>query len=186
MEAKRRELQARVESLKGLTCWYVSCGGCVGASFELALGKKVLRESPLKNSAHSIEFRNFKGEANLLVWCSWRLDGPDAPLTSSDDSQESLVRELQQLVGASVESVTLTKPAWDLALGFSNGLQLRVFCDHVPGDPSFDGNWDLSRQDVGVYVGPGTRLRIEVRTDEALPLSGPEGQPVSGRSSDSP
>jgi hypothetical protein len=73
---------AMVDSLRELPCWYVSCGGAVGPSFQLALGNRVLRNRPLKNSAHPDEFRRFEGEANLLVWCSWRLDGSEGPRTS--------------------------------------------------------------------------------------------------------
>jgi hypothetical protein len=160
-----QNLSTQISSLEGLACWYVSCGGAAGSSFQLALGAKVAREAPLTNPAHSEEYRRFEGEANLLVWCTWRLDGPDGPLTSSDDTTANIVTQLQKLVGATIESMTLVPPAWDLTIGFANGLMLRVFCDHVPGDPSFDGNWELSRQGVAVYVGPGARYDIEERSE---------------------
>ncbi len=163
MSHNGQELNALVGSLRGLRCWYVSCGGCTLPTFQLALGEKVPRDAPLRNDKHSEEFRNFEGEANLLVWCSWRLDGADRPVTSSDDTGEAIVRELNGLLNAHVESILLTPPAWDLTVRFSNGLDLRVFCDHVPGDPSFDGNWELWRRDVSVVAGPGERLDIESR-----------------------
>jgi hypothetical protein len=160
-----QNLAAQTRSLEGLGCWYVSCGGAAGPSFQLALGGKVPRQAPLKNQAHSEEFRRFEGEANLLVWCTWRLDGPDGPLTSSDDTTANIATELQKLVGAAIESVALLPPAWDLTVRFNNGLMLRVFCDHVPGEPSFDGNWELWRRGVAVFVGPGARYEVEARGD---------------------
>jgi hypothetical protein len=151
------ELGTLVGSLQGLRCWYVSCGGNVGSTFQLALGEKV--------PAHSEEYRAFEGEANLLVWCAWRLDGPGRPLASWDDGDAAVKDGLLKLVGTRVESVELTPPAWDLTVRFSGGLHLRIFCDHVPGDPSFDGNWELWLRHVAVLVGPGERCLIEPRKD---------------------
>ncbi len=158
-----RELSTLVDSLRGLRCWHVSRGGCTLPTFQLALGEKVARPRALRNPAQPEEFRRYEGEANLLVWCSWRLDGPDRLLTSSDDTAEAIVRELGKVVGATADSMTLLAPAWDLVAGFSNGLRLRIFCDHLPGEPSFDGNWELWRRDVVALVGPGTHYDIRPR-----------------------
>jgi hypothetical protein len=144
--------------------WYVSCRGAPGSTFQLAFGAKVRRPVPLKNPAHSEEYRLFEGELNLLVWCVWRLDSSDCCLTSWDDRKSSIESELGKLVGARVASVELAEPCWDMHLLFSNSLSLRIFCDHVPGDPSFDGNWDLSCPAYIVSVGPGTKISIEDRT----------------------
>jgi hypothetical protein len=157
------ELSKAILSLPGLACWYVSCGGAAGSTFELSFGQEVRRRFPLKNSAHSAEFRQFEGEVSLLVWCAWRLDSPDTCLTSWDDTNDSVERELTKLVGARVRSIDLVGPCWDINLMFSNSLCLRVFCDHVPGEPSFDGNWDLTTQEVLIAIGPGTNYTIEDR-----------------------
>jgi hypothetical protein len=162
------ESQADVErllrSIQGLPCWYVSTGGAAGSTFQLALGAKVPRSQALRNNAHSEEYRSFEGEANLLVWCAWRLDGPDGPVASWDNGAEYSTAALERLVGATVVSVTGQAPAWDLDVRFSNRLLLRVFCGHVPPDPSFDGNWDLWLREQAVFIGPGTRCVIESRT----------------------
>src|SRR5262249_7129167 len=71
------ELWRLLSSLKGLECWYVSCGGAAGSTFQLSLGEKVRRSVQLKNPAHSEEFRQFEGEAAIFVWCAWRLDALD-------------------------------------------------------------------------------------------------------------
>ena len=150
--------------LKGLKCWHVSSGGAAGSTIQLALGNKIERSIPLKNRAHSDEFRRFEGEASLLVWCAWRLDGPDRPLTSWDDAEESIDTGLAQLVGTQITSLEVLAPAWDLSIEFSNSLVLRVFCDHVPGEPSFHGNWDLRTRTACIAMGPGATFKIEDRT----------------------
>jgi hypothetical protein len=161
------DLQSLVGSIRGLRCWYVSTGGAVGSTFQLALGSKVRRERPLQNPTHSEEYRQFEGEANLLVWCAWRLDGPTAPLTSWDDAEAAVRAGLGNLIGAMVEAVEVVAPGFDLTLRFSGNWTLRVFPDHVPGDPSFDGNWELWLQQTAVFCGPGARCEIEPRSESA-------------------
>jgi hypothetical protein len=165
------DLKTLVGSLRGLRCWYVSTGGAVGPTFQLALGGKVPRRRPLRNPAHSEEYRQYEGEANLLVWCAWRLDGPDAPVTSWDDTEASVAAGLGKLVGATVESVEVAPPAWDMTLRFSDDLTLRVFCDHVPGAPSLEGNWELHRHDIIVAVGPGARCVLEHGSEPSVPAN---------------
>ncbi len=71
MTAKTMDISLEVtRALEGKECWYVSCGGAVGSTFELVFGKKIPRRHVVRNPAHSEDFRNFEGEANLLVWCS--------------------------------------------------------------------------------------------------------------------
>lgn len=161
-----QELTKLLDFIKGLSCWYVSCGA-VGATFQLALGNKIPRRRPLRNPDHPEDYRRFEGEANLLVWCSWRLDEPHAPLTSSDDTMQPIESGLSKLIGAKVVSYELTIPGWDLNTTFSTGLLLRIFCDHVPGEPSYSTNWELWRKDSSILVGPGATYTIEAqRTDE--------------------
>jgi hypothetical protein len=158
------QLSNLVYSIRTLRCWHVGCGGAAGPTFSLALGERVPRAVPLMNPAEPESFRQFEGEANLYVWCSWRLDDPDRPLTSSDDTTPSIEQGLTQLLESTVTAVQLAPPAWDLRIHFSNGLRLQLFCDHVPGDPSFDGNWDLQVRDKAVSVGPGEHYCIEAKT----------------------
>lgn len=160
-----RQVKSFVGSMKGLRCWYVSCGGAVGPTFQLALGEKVRRLATLRNRAHSEEFRQYEGEANLLVWCTWRLDGPNGPLTSSDDTSENVHANLLRLDGATVQAVSVANQAGDLNVSFRKGLKLRVFCDHVPPSPSFDGNWELWRTDRTLVVGPGHRFEFAPRQE---------------------
>ena len=91
-EAIHGQLLTALRDLRGLPCWHVSVGGSTLPTFQLALGAKIPRAIPLQNPMQPAEYRDNDGEANLLVWCSWRLDAPDRPLTSSDDSEEVITR----------------------------------------------------------------------------------------------
>lgn len=157
------ELVAEVKENLRKKCWYVSCGGAASTTFELALGKKVRRGFVVRNPAHSWDFRNFEGEANLLVWCTWRLDGANGPLTSSNDTVEHVVAALERLTDKTIVDVRVDLPGWDLHLEFSGGLRLHVFCDHVPGDPSFDGNWELTLTNRCIAIGIGSKCEVEPR-----------------------
>jgi hypothetical protein len=155
------EVVSAVTGLIGLRCWYVSGGGSAGSSFSLALGGKVARDKPLKNTAHSEDFRHFEGEASLLIWCSWRLDGPMEALASSDELPDVGIPKLErELTGCTISQAMVAGGACDLRLVFDE-VTLNVFCDHVPGDPSFDGNWQLSRLGQLLAAGPGFQIHRE-------------------------
>jgi hypothetical protein len=129
----------------------------------------VARSANLRNPAVSDEFRRFEGEAKLLVWCAWRVDGPEGPVSSWDSGDQGTAINLECLMGTTIISAAVRAPAWDLDAGFSTGLILHIFCDHLPPDPSFDGNWELWLPDQAMFVGPGTRCRIEPRTQPIVP-----------------
>jgi len=159
-----QEVQAILRCLTDMPCWHVSAGKGTGSSFSLALGKKIPREHALKNVLQAEEFQKCEGEANLLVWCTWRLDSQLEAVTSSDEADEIISKKLDVLVGNRIILMEVVPPAWDMHVSFSNDLHLVIFCDHVPGDPSFDGNWQLRVQKHRVYAGPGYRLHSESRS----------------------
>src|SRR5438270_7954122 len=163
-----KRLMDLLTSLKNLPCWYVSCGGAAGPSFQLALGRKVSRSLPLKNAAHPEDYRLHEGEANLLVWCSWRLDSAEGPLVSSDCSSTAIMQHLQRLKGATLLGCAPISPAWDLKAIFDNDCCLYIFCDHVGDDASLDSNWELWCQGIAAIVGTGSRLTWETRKDEVV------------------
>jgi len=154
-----RDIKKLLTPLVGLRCWHVGTGELLGSSFGLALGRKHRRRFSLSNPTQNIEFREYMGEVSLLVWCTWRLDGPVEAVTSSDEDYEAMATGLKVLVGQKILKIEVSPPAWDLCITFSNDLQLRVFCDHVPGNPSFDGNWQARVRDTIVAVGPGYKWR---------------------------
>src|SRR5438105_4761219 len=64
IQTSRRTVNIRdmLLRLSNLHCWHVSCRGAVGPSFQLALGAKIARAIPLKNSKQPAEFRDSEGE----------------------------------------------------------------------------------------------------------------------------
>lgn len=163
MTTRRARVGSAVQSLVGAKCWHVGAGGLGGGSFSLALGSKVRREHALRYATAPKVFQAYEGEFNLVVWCSWRLDGPAEALASSDEDPEVIARKLRKaLVGRTVERARVSCRACELRLVIG-GYVVSVFCDHVPGQPSFDGNWQLETPKAVIGVGPGFRLEVERR-----------------------
>lgn len=182
-------------ALLGKKCWhgYVSAGN----TFQIALGRKVARsreetEARLRvrarRAAHDVrgskrenEFTRFAGESNLLVWCSWRLDRRNGPLTSWDGEAEQCEAGICRLVGRTVKSVDIGA-GWDLRLAFSGELLLTVFPDHVGEAASFDGNWEVWRKDQAYLIGTDLACEVIDRENRPLRLRDRQGRwaPVSG------
>jgi hypothetical protein len=129
----------------------------------VALGENVPLPAPSKKTRYSNAIPQFEGQASVLIWCAWRLDGADGPLTSWDDAEQSIKAGLAKLVGSRIDTLDIAPPAWDMDITFSNSLCLRIFCDHVPGEPSFDGNWDIRTTTTSVAAGPGANIKINNR-----------------------
>ncbi|TPW21787.1 MAG: hypothetical protein FD126_337 [Elusimicrobia bacterium] len=138
-------LMRAIKALKGERCWYVSCGGRVGASFQLAFGGKVKREFPINNKAHSPAFRNNDPEFGLLVWSSWRLSKGSWILATSDewDERADSAARLRSLKGLRVSQAVAQGAFSDLSLAFSDGKRLDVFCDRFRTRSSIENNWEL-------------------------------------------
>jgi hypothetical protein len=157
-----KEISDCLNSIVNLKCWYVNCGKGVGSSFSISLGKKIARKRPLTNLKQSEEYRHYEGEVNLLIWCSWRLDNAEKPITSSDEDVEKIEQGLNILFEKVLLKIEVIPPAWDLVILFSEGYQLRIFCDHLPGGSSYDGNWDLKVGEKILFAGPGIEWGIEM------------------------
>lgn len=69
---------------------------------------------------------------------------------------------LQRLVDQTIDDVTLTKPAFDLVLNFSNGLVLRIFCDATNTTEMAD-NYSLFLPEAIYIVGNRSALKREAR-----------------------
>jgi hypothetical protein len=146
-----------------MECWYVNAGGAAGTSFSLALGSRVPRKIPVKNPDASEEFRLFEGEANLYVWCTWRLETEELVLGSSDQDTDVAAECIRKIAGRTLERITVSAAAGDLILGFGDQT-LRVFCDHVEPDPSYDTNWELFFDGRVLVIGPGLAMSEEIQS----------------------
>ena len=165
--ASDADVVAFVDLLRGQQVWFINGGGAAGSTFSLSLGKKSLRTKALQNPSVSEEFRLFQGEFSLYVWSTWRLESHDA-VASSDQDFDQARPLLQTLAGQRVTDVVVDGRCLDLRLILGN-LNLRVFCDHVPPEPSFDANWELTiEQEGALVVGPGFARDLTV-VSRAIP-----------------
>ena len=113
-------------------CWYVAAGGCTGSVFKLYLGDKIPREKPVENDRLGEQARLYEPEYDIMVYCAWRLDGPDGPITSWLEPNEidgSMVNGLNKLTGESVERIQIFLPVGDMEVEFSGGKTMKIFCD---------------------------------------------------------
>ena len=176
------------KALIGRRCWYAYVS--IGNTFQISLGRKIardamelaaiasLRKKRLARQAAkgvrvsedhlSREFDRFTGEANLLAWCPWRLDGKRGPvvrpITSWDDDPARCLAGIRRLMGRAVRSATI-EFGWFLKLNFSGGFTLNVFPTHVGANASFDGNWELRTPDAAYEI--DTELTCQVRSRKA-------------------
>jgi len=88
-------------------------------------------------------------------------------LTSSDDDTAGLERLKSFLLNARVRGASVIDRTCDLKVSFSNRSRLWIFCDHVPGSPSFEGNWELWLRDWALFVGTKSCFEVEPRRRSA-------------------
>ena len=136
-------------------------------TFSLALGKKIPRKSILRNRAQPVAFRNYAPEIAFYIWCTWRLDSSRSVVASSDGGEIEITRGLKRIIGKDLQRITITPPAWDIALHFEPDLRLTAFCDHAGKNPSFEGNWEACVRGRHVFVGPGTKLVTSACPEDA-------------------
>lgn len=150
-----------VENLLGKPCWYV-CYNEIGSTFQLALGAKVPRPRMLRNRSLPLMYRRNEGTANFLVWCSWRLEFGRRVVASSRDGSARAARNLDSLLGKTIISVDVMRPAWDMCIVFDSGQRLMVFADHVSRRGTTQENWYLALEQGIFFAGTGRRFGLAV------------------------
>ena len=175
-------------SLIGRKCWYGYTS--FGNTFQIALGRKVARDADEvaavkrmreRRTAKGLkppvldEFDRFRGESNLLVWCSWRLDGEKGPITSWDDEAARCQTGIRGLVGRVIRDAVIGG-GWNLQLAFSGGLILSVFPDHVGPSASFDGNWEIWQSKQAFFIGTDLTCEVADRDNRPLRLESQRGR----------
>jgi hypothetical protein len=161
MSTREQEARSWLSKLVGKPCWDVnpfSSHPSLGFHF----GRKNRRLKPLPGLKEGTITKQFEGDLHLIAWCSWRLDGPEDAIASSDQQEDSIERNAIQLQDRIVESVGVRGPALDAWIGFSGGYALNLFCDHVRGDASIETNWELWEGNRGLIIGPGYASAIHV------------------------
>jgi len=181
MHISRKHVSTVRRALVGKKCWYVACVRDA-PRFDLALGKKIPRRRFLANPRHSTEYRRYEGEVELVVWCSWRIEGRTGPLASFSEALPVVHQKLQMLVGRRIQGVQVARPTWDLTLSFTRGLALTLFCDHVGADPFYKTNWELQMPDYRLYVCANSKVKVSRGAlpgppTISLPPDGPHSPP---------
>lgn len=148
-------LQTALNELIGQPCWHVSAGA-IGSLASFDIGEKVKRDRPLPfpNKNLPMELHKFQGQyVFFLADCPWRLESTESIIASWQDSNAPdgrIVTGLTQLQDTTITNITLTMPALDLAITFSNGLTLRIFPDQIEENEA--DNYSLSVAGGDVYI----------------------------------
>lgn len=160
------EFIASLNRFTGQVCWGFAAGKGTGSVVSLDIGGKVLRESPLKNPHLTAEQRKYDAEFDLFIHCVWRLESKTQVICGAwDDNAEGgdMIEGLQRLVGQTISSVKVSKPAFDLAVNFNSGLVLRIFCDQT-NQSEMEDNYSVFLPDAIYVVSNRSQLRREART----------------------
>jgi len=166
MKVNEAEFEEAIRMLVGKECCGFAAGAPTGSVLSLDIGSKIRRRSSAGDSALAQEREDYESEFKLLVECSWRLDSDEEIVCGGwDDNRKDgvMLLGLGHLIGQRIESVHYSMPAFDLELGFNNGLKLRIFCDVINlGDQ--DDNYSLFLPDTIYIVGTRSRLIKEPRS----------------------
>jgi hypothetical protein len=155
------ELENALHDIVGSRCWSYAANVNTGSCVSFQIGRKVLREKPLRNPRISKRERLYKGEFGFYVSCSWRLDWKGKVLCGGEDDKSEegpMMLGLREMLNRRVVSVDIEQPSLDLALVFEGDLVFRIFCDEF--EPNEDGldNYVLFLPDCLFVVGARSTL----------------------------
>ena len=159
------DLQTHLNSLVGQKCWSVIAGAGTGSTLHVFFGAQILRARPIRNRWLTEAERTHEGEFSLFVECAWRLERGNTMVCGSTDDERNdgpMVQGLAQLVGRTIEGVTLNTPVPDLTVGFDDSLRLVVFCDQTNVEAGYD-NYSVRARDTIIIVGSRGVLQLEQR-----------------------
>jgi hypothetical protein len=117
----------------------------------------------LPNPRLSFVERTYEGSHSLLVECVWRIDGPDGVIASCFDKAKPAgprTDAVESLVDRAVESVKVSRPAFDLELSFEGGRVLRCFANEVD-DTGKRNNWSYACPFATATVAAGGALTLQ-------------------------
>ena len=160
---KYQRLAAALDAMIGQVCWSVLVSEGLDNGATISLGDRVPRDTPLDAPNLTAEQRAYAAAFELSIAdCTWRLDSPDAIVTSWSDDDVTQDEYLGYLVGQPVTRWEITWPGLDLTLHFANDLSLRLFCDQT--DPADSGdNYALLTPNDLFNVGVRSALTVTRR-----------------------
>lgn len=165
MDNLNDKLKTALSQLIGKECWGVVAGSGTGTVVSFQIGSKLARDKPIDNPQLSEDVRNYEGEYCLFIECVWRLESKEEVMCGAWDDNSAdgkMLQGLNMLVGKRVTDLSWVEPAWDLAITFSNNLQLKVFCDQVNEEDQIDNYMVFTPTDI-LTVGTKSVLEFEQR-----------------------
>jgi hypothetical protein len=127
-----------VSGMVGKEVWGFAVGANTGSHVSFQIGGKIptrlLYKKQNKNPYLSVDQRFYDAEISLYVRCAWRIANETSVLCGGWDDLDDdgpKMQTLKSLVGCFIERATVSLPAFDLQLRFSNDLELSIFCDSM-------------------------------------------------------
>ena len=160
----KSELKSQLIKLQGQMCWGTCIGPRFGTVISIYFGKKIAKNKIPRNTDVLYEIRD-QNLIHFLIECVWRIDSGSKIICGAYDGKQkngSIEDGLNALFGQEVISVNFTEPAFDLELGFANGLILRVFCSATSKEDDAD-NYNLYMDNGIISVERNSRLRRHER-----------------------
>lgn len=143
-------IQEKLNLIKGKPCWGVLAGYPNSSYIHLHFGKKIEREKIIPNNKLPYNLDTYNGEYHLGIFCAWRLQNGNVPITGSCEPNNldgPLVKGLQNIVNKEVTEVEIIDECGDLRVKFGD-LCLNVFCNYTGNEDEEycvqdDTNWSL-------------------------------------------
>lgn len=127
----KENFRKEFQNLVGKKCWGIVEGKGTGSVITFCFGEKILREKPVGNENLSEEVQNFDSEFSVFVECVWRVDSEHEVIFGAWTEHEIVRREINKILNQTIDKIDLSEPAFDVKIIFSNGLQLKIFCDQT-------------------------------------------------------
>lgn len=163
--ASKEELENALSLFKGQRCWNVS--SCViDTSLYFRFGGAL---ETLWYTAKGIPKRDFEGQFELLIFCSWRLDNEKhAPIAcSARSTYDEIKATMVTLMDDTIDTILLYPPVWEATIRFLSGKSLRLFSNQIPAENCWH-NWGCSTENNTYYVGAGQEISREEKRPNLL------------------
>jgi len=155
-----RDIEDMLRDINGLRC--AKAKNPFGSTLILDFGELLRPRDSLPNEKP-------RGWRRLTVYSPWRVQTNSEILFDwnvDGGAKGLLLQLLKPLEGLTVSSAIAKPPAWDLAIGFSNGLHLVVF-----------GDFDDEREDAWFITGIDGSLAAARPRSRPLPTQDTKAEP---------
>ena len=147
-----------IPNLINQTTWHVSAGPGNGSMILMYLGARIPRKRPRHIPASEPD--RFMGEYSIFIeGCSWRLLLGEDVLGGSAESPHKIFEITNPIKDATITSISAGHHPLDLAIRFSSGHILQLFCD-ITAEKDMD-NYSVGSPEGTWIVGPSFNLRFE-------------------------